>query len=325
MQRLMAEFVRRNEQDFHGSNSTSSVGPTVPPMQRRYVSPLGSPITIEDHGGAGQPIVLVHGLGGSAGNWSLVAPRLADIGRVIAIDLPGHGRSGPVPRHDLDAHLRALTAVIELHGFRSVTLVGNSMGGLVAKMLASGRPDLVSRLVLLAPATPPPRVVMPASPAIAARLAIRSLPGIGPVASAVLVSRWTPQRQVSETLRVVMAHPHRLPPAAFERAVQLATLRRTMPWANRAFAESVGSVRRSLLRRPTYLRMLRAITAPTTLLFGSQDQVVPPLTLRWLADDRPEWRSIEMPDAGHTPMLELPDLVVREIELISQTHRAHVR
>ena len=294
-------------------------------MHRRYVFPGGSPITIEDHGGSGHPIVLVHGLGGSAGNWSLVGAGLAHIGRVIAIDLPGHGRSGPVPRHDLDAHLSALTAVIELHGFRSVTLAGNSMGGLIAKMLASRRPDLVASLFLVAPATPPPTVVMPASPTIAARLAIRSLPGIGPLAAAALTSRWTPRQQVQETLRVVMAHPDRLPPDAFDRAVQLATLRRTMPWANRAFAESVASVRRALLRRPTYLRMLRAISAPTTLVFGSADQVVPPVALRWLANDRSNWRSIEMPDVGHTPMLELPDLVVREIEMISRTHPVHVR
>jgi pimeloyl-ACP methyl ester carboxylesterase len=285
----------------------------------------GSPITVEDHGGAGHPIVLVHGVGGSAGNWSLVAPRLADIGRVVALDLPGHGRSGPVPRHDLEAHLSALIGVIEFHEFRSVTLVGNSMGGLVSKMLASRRPDLVSSLVLLAPATPPPTVVMPTSPAIAARLAIRSLPGIGPLASAALMSRWTPRRQVEETLRVVMAHPDRLPADAFERAIQLATVRRTMPWANQAFAESVASIRQALIRRPTYLRMLRTITAPTTLLFGSADQVVPPMALRWLADERPRWRSIEMPEIGHTPMLESPDLVVREIERISRTHRDDVR
>ncbi|MEX1003955.1 MAG: alpha/beta hydrolase [Acidimicrobiia bacterium] len=294
-------------------------------MQRRYVFAHRSPVTVEDHGGAGTPIVLVHGLGGSAGNWSLVAPRLSDIGRVIAIDLPGHGRSGPVHRHDLDAHLNALTAVIELHEFRSVILAGSSMGGLVAKMLAARRPDLVARLVLLAPATPPPTLTMPATPIVAARLAIRSMPVIGPAASAVLVSRWTPREQVEEKLRIVMAHPERLPPEAFERALQLATLRRTMPWANRAFAETVGSVRRTLLRRPMYLRMLAAITAPTTLLFGSADQVVPPVALRRLADHRPNWRSIEMPDVGHTPMLEVPDLVVREIEMISRTDRDHVR
>ena len=294
-------------------------------MQRRYVFPHGTPITVEDHGGAGRPIVLVHGLGGSAGNWSLVAPRLAGSGRVVALDLPGHGRSGPVARHDLEAHLQAVIGVIEGHEFGSVTLVGNSMGGLVAKMLAARRPDLISHLALIAPATPPPTLIMPASPTIAARLAIRPLPGIGPVAGAALMSRWTPRRQVEETLRVVMAHPDRLPSDAFDQALRLATLRRTMPWASRAFAESVTSIRHALLRRPTYLRMLEAISAPTTLLFGSSDQVVPPAALRWLAGHRPQWRSIEMPDTGHTPMLELPDLVVREIERISRTDPAHVR
>lgn len=283
-------------------------------MRRRYQTLLGTAIAVDEHGGDGPPVVLVHGLGGSAGNWSLTAPQLAMKRTVVALDLAGHGRSGPLPRHDLDAHVQTVIGLIEVYGFSSITLVGNSMGGLVSKMVASRRPDLVDGLVLLAPATPPPTVVVPSSPAVAARLAIQSLPGLGPLATASITARWSPRRQVSETLRIVMADPSRLPTDYFERAVELTRLRRTMPWASRAFAESVASIRRVLMRRSEYLDILDRIEAPTTLIFGSEDRVVAPVALRWLAARETSWRSIELPDTGHTPMLERPDLVVREID-----------
>lgn len=290
-------------------------------MRRRYETLRGTAITIDDYGGDGHPIVLVHGLGGSTGNWSLTAPRLATTWKVVALDLPGHGRSGPLPRHDLEAHTQTVIELIESLGFGSVTLVGNSMGGLVSKVVASRRPDLVDGLVLLAPATPPPTVVVPSSPAVAARLAIQSLPGVGPLATASITARWTPRRQVSETLRIVMADPSRLPTDYVERAVELARVRRTMPWASRAFAESVASIRRSLMRRSAYLEILDGIEAPTTLIFGSEDRVVTPVALRWLADRQPNWRSIELGDTGHTPMLERPDLVVREVDRLLRAAR----
>jgi pimeloyl-ACP methyl ester carboxylesterase len=288
-------------------------------MQRRYETISGTAITIDDYGGEGPPIVLVHGLGGSAGNWSLVAPRLT-FGRVIALDLPGHGLSGPARRHDLATHAGTVIGLIERQETGPVTLVGNSMGGLVAKMVAATRSDLVAAILLLAPATAPPARVVPSNPAVAARLAIQSLPWIGTLATSHYTSRLSPRQQVDETLRIVMHDPTTLPAEAYERAVAFARLRRTMPWASRAVAESLASIRRFLLKRSEYLAMLEAIEAPATLIFGSEDQVVGATALRWLAEHRPAWRSFEVPETGHTPMLERPDLVVREVDrLMSRT------
>jgi pimeloyl-ACP methyl ester carboxylesterase len=190
----------------------------------------------------------------------------------------------------------------------------------VTKIVAATRPDLVRSMVLLAPGTPPPAPIVPSNPAVAVRLAIQSLPGIGTPATSRYITRFSPRGQVEESLRIVMHDPSRLPADAFESAVALARLRRTMPWASRAFAESLAAIRRLFIRRSEYLAMLDAIHAPATLVFGSEDQVVAPSALRWLAEHRPGWRSIEMPDTGHTPMLERPQLVVREVErLVSRT------
>lgn len=278
-------------------------------MQRRYLS--GSGLHVEDHGGNGPPAVLVHGLGGSAMNWRLVAPRLSERMRVIAPDLPGHGLSAPADTHDLDAHRRAILEVIDQVG-APVVLVGNSMGGLVCERLAAASPHLVHGLVLVSPATPPPRPIRPPAPMLAARLFAQSLPVVGAPVTRAAVMRWTPREQVEETLGLVMADPTRLPAYMVDAAVDLATRRRTMPWAARAFAESAASVRRAFLDRSGFRRMIDGIVSPTTLIYGSEDRIVPPVGLRWLRHRRPDWRSLELDGVGHTPMFERPDIVIHE-------------
>jgi pimeloyl-ACP methyl ester carboxylesterase len=282
-------------------------------VDRSYISIDGLAINIEDHGGHGIPVLLVHGLGGSAGNWSLVAPRCAEFARVLAVDLPGHGRSGPAPVHDIDTHVRTVIAVIELMGPEKVALVGNSMGGLVAEFVASRRPDLLSCLLLLSPATPPASLSPPSSPVVAARLLLRSLPAVGPLVTAASVARRGPRRQIEEMLEVVMEDPSRLPADAVERTIETATLRRTMPWAPKAFADSTGSIRRLFLRRHRYVSMIDGITVPTTLVYGACDKVVVPASLRWLARRRSDWRAVELPDTGHTVMFERPDVALHEL------------
>jgi len=102
-------------------------------------------------GGSGPPIVLLHGLGGSATNWNLVAPILARRRRVLILDLPGHGRSEPAPAPGgLDSLAGRVAALAELEGMLPAAVVGHSMGCEVALSLAAQRPEAVSALVLVA-------------------------------------------------------------------------------------------------------------------------------------------------------------------------------
>ena len=103
--------------------------------------------------GLGPPVVLVHGLGASSRYWESVTEALADTHRVIAVDLLGFGRS-PKPggvSYDVDCHTDALTPHIPAGS----TLVAHSTGAVIALHLAVRRPDLVARLVLVAPPTHP--------------------------------------------------------------------------------------------------------------------------------------------------------------------------
>ena len=104
-------------------------------------------------GGAGPPLVLVHGLGGAASNWLRIAPALATGRRVIVPELPGHGGSGPLPAAPtLDPFAEAVLAVLEHEDALPAPWVGHSLGGLVGLRAAVRRPDAVTGLVLAAAA-----------------------------------------------------------------------------------------------------------------------------------------------------------------------------
>jgi pimeloyl-ACP methyl ester carboxylesterase len=104
-------------------------------------------------GGSGPPIVLVHGLGGMASNWRLVAPELAEERRVIVPELPGHGGSAPLEEaQNIDPYADAVLAVADAEDAVPAPWVGHSLGGLVGLRAALRRPDAITGLVLAASA-----------------------------------------------------------------------------------------------------------------------------------------------------------------------------
>jgi pimeloyl-ACP methyl ester carboxylesterase len=104
-------------------------------------------------GGDGPPLVLVHGLGGSATNWAELAPLLARRHRLLVPDLPGHGRSEPLPAvSGLAPYADRIVAVLRHEGIDEAPVVGHSLGGLIVLRLALRHPSAVSAIVLAASA-----------------------------------------------------------------------------------------------------------------------------------------------------------------------------
>ena len=102
--------------------------------------------------GSGNPIVLVHGFGGDLDNWLFNIDALTDAGPVYALDLPGHGGSTKtIADPSLDALADAAEQFLDGLKLERVNLVGHSMGGAVAALVALRRPDLVRSLTLISP------------------------------------------------------------------------------------------------------------------------------------------------------------------------------
>ena len=103
--------------------------------------------------GEGDPLVLVHGLGGAAANWLALAPLLLPGRRLIVPELPGHGGSSPLPAApSLSPYADRLGLLLDHEGAAPAAVVGHSLGGAVALRLALRRPEAVSALVLAAAA-----------------------------------------------------------------------------------------------------------------------------------------------------------------------------
>lgn len=258
-----------------------------------------------DYGGSGPSIVMVHGLGGSIENWDLIGPDLTPFGHAVALDLPGFGLSPPAHDWTLETHRDVIADFISHFG-PSAIVIGNSMGGLLSEMLAAERPELVSALVLIAPATPPrlpdPRIHWPT----ARQLLVASLPVVGPALSRSIVKSMTPREIVNDSLRRITHKPGRVPLGLVEKFVDLAERRRHFPWVAVAVPSTGQSIRRAFQRHSRFVAMIRDIRAPTLVIQGIADRIVSPTSVEWICSLRPDWALVQMEDTGHTPQIDAP-------------------
>lgn len=104
----------------------------------------------------GSPVVLLHGLGGSAADWEAAGPLLGQEWRVFALDLRGHGESDWPDEYDLELMVEDVVGFLDELELNRVGLVGHGMGGVVARLLAQEHSDRVERLVLVETPAPSP-------------------------------------------------------------------------------------------------------------------------------------------------------------------------
>ena len=231
-----------------------------PRLERRTVVVRGQRVAYEV-AGAGEPIILVHGLGGSTRWWARNASPLAEHHAVYLVNLPGFGSlRWRGPRFVLREAADWLAEWIDAVGIGPCHVVGHSMGGCIAVRLAARRPELVRRLVLVAPAGVPTgrRMVSYGVPLVAASLA---------------------------------ATPSFLPVLALDvmRAGPLTILRA----ARELLTEDVRDD-------------LQAVAAPTLLIWGDRDPLVPPSLGPAMRDEIADARLVLVGGAGHVPQYDRP-------------------
>lgn len=257
-----------------------------------------------EFGTSGPPVVLVHGLDGSAANWVTVGQHLAARHRVLAIDLPGFGRT-PLGHHSsrMTAHADLVARVTRDWADGPVLLGGNSMGGVVAALVASRHPDLVRRVTLVASALPRAgsgSLDLSIVPAWASLW----LPG---AATAVAGSRnSTPPRQrVRQLLDLCVAPGATVPDDAVTEMVDVAAERDRRDHV-RAWGRSARSLWGWLARRGAFHAAVDRIGADGVLLTGARDPIIPASSAAAFAARHPDWTHLDLKGVGHVPPLEAP-------------------
>lgn len=282
---------------------------------RSLSADIDGPVHYLELPGDGPTIVCVHELGGSHANWLAVAPGLARRARVLALDLAGFGRTPPAGRgSSLRANRRLLDRFLDEVAGGPAILMGNSMGGALSILEARRAPDKVAGLVLVDPALPrPPRT--PIDGAVAAAFALYAVPAVGEMMVRRRARRLGPEGLVRETLALCCADPARVPEEVVAAHVGLARERLAeMPWSHRAFLEAARSLVGFLSRRARYHSIVREVSAPTLLVHGARDRLVPLAAARAAARLRPDWTFEVFENAGHVPQLEMPAAFVAAVE-----------
>lgn len=286
---------------------------TIPDHLRTYarvVAVDGMQIHCYDAGsGDATPLLLIHGLGDESDTWRHVLLPLAKRRRVVAIDLPGFGRSDhPQRAYTLAFFAQTVLSVMDAIGLHRAILVGSSMGAAAAQRLALVRPERVERLVLVGGSLPITSGI-PTGP-----IWLFLTPGLGEAFYTGL--RGSTDAGYS-TLQPYYAKLDALPEA------DQAFLRERV----RARVFSDGQ-RRAYLSALRWLMIERALRAgwfhrrvinqrtPTTLIWGEHDLIAPAASAYAMAALLPDARVHVIRACGHLPQQERPEELLEVVDEI---------
>jgi pimeloyl-ACP methyl ester carboxylesterase len=277
---------------------------------------VGGPVHVADHGGpSGAPTVLcLHGLGSSAVSWQRFADALASDHRVLAVDLPGHGRS---PRAGRSVGLQSNTLLLQriLDQIGPAVLIGHSMGGALAVLQAVARPANVRGIVLLAP--PMPRMPWePMTPELALRVALCAWPWLARTALAARSRRLGPEESVRRALALTCASTEAVDEETRQMLVQRAEAGGMEDHAT--FVEAARSVGLLVARAAAYRRAIASVAVPGMVMHGAVDRLVTPTALDQVAALQPDWATTLLPGIGHSPHLEAPDEVAGQVRAFTR-------
>ncbi|TAK92970.1 MAG: alpha/beta hydrolase [Aquabacterium sp.] len=240
------------------------------------------------------PIVLLHGMSSSLHTYEGWQTALQGKHRIISVDLPGFGLTGPSPQGDyrIDAYTRFVLRLLDTLGLRRVVLVGNALGGEVAWQTAVLAPERVRKLVLIDSDGYQPSVL---SMPIAFQIA--SMRGLRWVAERIL-----PRSLVASSVRSVFGDPAKATKDKVDRYFEL-NLR-------------VGN-RRALFQRMDQAQfggnsaLIHRVQQPTLVMWGEKDEMISPDQGNLFCRDIPRCKLVTFPGLGHLPQEENPQATLK--------------
>jgi pimeloyl-ACP methyl ester carboxylesterase len=267
-------------------------------------------------GGESVPHLLVHGLGGNTSNWFEVMAALGHDREVIAVDLPGFGRTVP-PRASASrvrANARFLPVLLDTLGVERAILHGNSMGGLVGVLHAALAPERIDRLVLAAPALPSARADLTQLPPMAlTRFSPFVVPGAGTSLLRLVWNRSSVDFLLEEAVKFTTHDRSALSPEMLEIMRENIVYAKRHAWRIESLAYATESLVSALVGGREVNDAIARATARTLVIWGDGDPLVGRPVLDHLASLRPEWRIVELAGVGHVPMMDAADRYVAAV------------
>jgi pimeloyl-ACP methyl ester carboxylesterase len=263
------------------------------PGQYRTVS--GVRLRLRDTGPRDAPaVILLHGFGASLDTWEPWAKVLSSRYRVIRLDLPGFGLTGPDPTGDYsDARtLAVIGGLMDQLALLRAALIGNSLGGRFAWEFAARYPARVTHLILISPdGFASPGFEYGKAPEVP--LLLEAMPWVGP------------RSLVRANLEPAYADPKALTEATLTRYRDMLLA----PGVRRAILDRT---RQTVLTDPS--ARLKSITAPTLLLWGKQDHMIPIGNSADYLRLMLHAMLLRLPDLGHVPFEEAPERALPPVE-----------
>jgi pimeloyl-ACP methyl ester carboxylesterase len=253
-----------------------------------YLDVAGLRLHLRDSGPKEAPaVIMLHGFGASLHTWEPWAQALSGDHLVIRFDLPGFGLTGADPSGDYSdgRTVQVLAALMDRLGLQRASLVGNSIGGKIAWKFAALHPDRVDRLVLISPdgfASPGFEYGKKAEVPAMVRLMRYALPTF----------------MVRQSLAPAYGDPTVL-------TDELVTRYRDLMLAPGVRDAMIARMEQVMLEDPEPL--LRGIRAPTLLLWGGKDAMIPVANAADYLRNLPHAKLVTFPDLGHVPQEEAPD------------------
>jgi pimeloyl-ACP methyl ester carboxylesterase len=253
----------------------------------------GLSVHVRDEGPAEAPVlVLVHGSNNSLHTWEAWVAALKDKYRVITIDMPGHGLTGPHPDDDYSdtAYTDVIDQVMRARNIPAFVIGGNSMGGWISWNYAVRFPEKITGLLVMdssgAPNWQKTRRELP----IGFRLAMT--PGLKDIATTL-----TPRITIEKSIRQTVSVQENITPALIDRYWELLRY----PGNRRA-----TGIRFSQRGDDAYFPKLGSLTVPVLIMWGREDKLIPVSAADQFAAVLPNDTSIIYDGVGHIPMEEIP-------------------
>ena len=262
--------------------------------------------TADERDGGQAPVLLIHGLGDEADTWRYVVEPLAQRRRVIALDLPGFGRSDkPRRAYSLTFFSDIIIELLDVLEIMQVSLVGHSLGGLIAHTVALGHPERLSNLTLI------DGCLSPQPQQVSAAMVFRLLPLVGERYYNGL--RGHPDAAYA-SLAAYYLDITRLPEADRQFLYQRVNER---VWSNGQRDAYFSALRQMpiwmMRNQRDILPRLEALAVPTVVVWGQDDRIVPVRAGQALVAIQSSARLTPIFASGHMPQQEQPDAVVQAI------------